>query len=168
MNIIQHCNAIIILLVSCNMMAMKFEQDNPEDKKVDLSSIQFTEGMTLCFGHEDEPVHYEIVADARNKKLIGYVKISAYNPCHIYSLFVDESVRNKGIGQMLLTRAVIYSKKNGCTEVQGKIWQHMADYYQKLGAFVQCHKMSDFCIHGKCLPVEPMCDVRYKIPENKI
>lgn len=132
---------------------------------VGMHDIKFKEEMAYRYGCEDESEHYEIIADASTKKLVGYAKIDSSDPCHIYSLFVEESFRNKGIGRALLERAVAYSKRNGCKEIRGEANETISSYFEKLGATILCHRVSGWICYTKneCLPPKTLCNITYKL-----
>ena len=55
---------------------------------------------------------------------------------YIDDLCIDETLRGKGVGKALYTRAVEYAKEQGCSSVTLNVWccnENAMAFYQKLG-----------------------------------
>jgi ribosomal protein S18 acetylase RimI-like enzyme len=114
----------------------------PEDKKVMVDGML---SYHASKGHPRKTVQYSVVLKDENKKVHGMVMVSfLWNGMHIESLWVDEPMRNRGLGSKLMKMVENEAVKRGCTIAYTDTFTWQApEFYKKIG-YVLYGKLEGF------------------------
>jgi ribosomal protein S18 acetylase RimI-like enzyme len=75
-----------------------------------------------------------LVHDAQQNLIGGCTGVFMYGLLHIKLLWIDDSIRNKGLGTELMSKAESYAREHNCRSILVETfdWQGK-DFYEKLG-----------------------------------
>lgn len=107
-------------------------EPSPEDKQVMVAGML---AYHASKGHPRKTDTFSVLVKDVNRKLLGCVMVSfLWNGMSIQTLWVDETVRGRGLGQKLMSMVEAEGVKRGCTIAYTDTFTWQAPgFYEKLG-----------------------------------
>lgn len=107
-----------------------------EDKIYDYNSVKID--------NDDGRLFCRVVKDEDNNIVAGIAGWTWANACEITQLWVDEKVRRKGIGEMLLEMAEEEAKNKGCVIVLVKTYSFQAPFFYEKHGYKTAYVINEF------------------------
>lgn len=123
---------------------LRVEQTEDAERVSSFLEDRLYEHNSSAIGKDDGRLFSRVVRDASGSIVAGIAGWTWAGACEVTQFWVSQSVRNKGIGTMLLQAAEEEARARNCTRVLVKTYSFQAPtFYQKHGYSVQ-HVIADF------------------------
>src|SRR5262249_23176492 len=106
----------------------------PDVRDLALLEEQLTAAAIAAVGAGDEQEFGIFVRDEHHRVLAGASATTWGSCCQVHALWVDETLRDRGVARALMVEAEAEARRRGCRLVMGLTYEALTrDFYDRLG-----------------------------------